>query len=83
MKKTRIVAGITAMCLICGITVIPEKISPVVPEMATAESVAEISWDITDGVLTVSGTGDMPDYTTEYDNYFLEYPEDDIRTTAP
>lgn len=81
MKKTRIIAGITALCLTCGITVIPEKISPVVPETATAESVAEISWTLSDGVLTISGTGDMPDYKTE--SYIMEYPEDDIRTTAP
>lgn len=83
MKINRIIAGIMSLCLVCGATFIPENISPFISETVNAEDYENISWTLKDGILTISGTGDMPDYKTEYDSYITEYPEDDIRTTAP
>lgn len=61
MRANRIIAGIMALCIVCGATVIPERISPIIPQTANAEASENISWTLKDGVLTISGTGDMPD----------------------
>ncbi|MCM1507835.1 MAG: leucine-rich repeat protein [Ruminococcus flavefaciens] len=60
MKKSRkIVAGIMAVCLAFGVTVIPESVAPVVSMAESTENPATWSLDDETGILTISGTGKM------------------------
>ncbi|MDE6424793.1 MAG: leucine-rich repeat protein [Ruminococcus sp.] len=71
-KHNRFIAGIMAVCLMGGITAIPESITPVV-SMAESVKIIEsgtcgdnLTWVFDDSwTLTISGTGNMPDFWSD------------------
>jgi len=55
MKKSAFFLG---LCLLAVLLLLPNA--------AWADTAADYAWDLTDGVLTISGNGDMPSYNTSY-----------------
>ena len=74
MKNSKkITAGIMTLCLMGGVTAVPESIAPIVSIMASAEIVdsgtcgKNLTWVFdSEGTLTIGGTGDMDNYGYSY-----------------
>ena len=90
MKK-RILAGLLAFALIFGsAAALPEGVFETSSTItASAESTAtsgkcgeNVSWKLKDGVLTISGTGKMTDYSDDDDNRSQFYGRDDIKSVV-